>query len=134
MSTDLDFDNLDSIFTFKSKKYNKPSEKNKFGQRVCFLLKSAQFFSTSNPNLSRFYIKELVEVCEKHLIRLNPKVKRKFCKGCYTYFVQGLNSHTTEPPDPVNNSDTNTSKTAKGNLAFLTCLMCTRTRAYPYKT
>ncbi|EAN34154.2 RNAse P Rpr2/Rpp21/SNM1 subunit domain protein [Theileria parva strain Muguga] len=134
MSSELDFNNLDSIFTFKSKKYNKPAEKNKFGQRICFLLKSAQLFSTTNPNLSRFYIKELVEICEKHLIRLNPKVKRKFCKGCYTYFVQGLNLHTKNPADSVINVDTNTSKSVKSNLSFSTCLICTRTRAHPPQT
>ncbi|UVC49535.1 ribonuclease P [Theileria orientalis] len=133
MTPELDYENIDSICHFKSKRYNKQSEKNKHGQRIAFLLKSAEFFALSNPSLSRSYIKELIEICEKHLIRLKPSAKRKICKGCYSYLVDGLNSvyrSDTKPSDSNIKLSTSESKPTKANLATVTCLICTRTRRY----
>lgn len=64
-------------------------------QRVDFLLEAAKHMASVCPNVSRGYLRELKEISEKHVIRLDSAIKRAFCKGCNTLLVPGKTAVVT---------------------------------------
>ncbi|GFE54045.1 RNAse P subunit domain containing protein [Babesia ovis] len=61
-------------------------------KRLGYLLDAAELMSDAYPNVSRAYVRELREVAQKHVIRLDPSFKRSFCKGCNTVLLPGINA------------------------------------------
>ncbi|ORM41989.1 Ribonuclease P protein subunit rpr2 [Babesia sp. Xinjiang] len=61
-------------------------------KRLGFLLDAAELMGNLYPNISRGYVKELREIAQKHVIRLDPSFKRAFCKGCNTLLLPGVNA------------------------------------------
>lgn len=44
-----------------------------------------------DKNKANMYVRKARRLAMKHKIRLISSVKRKFCKHCYSYLVQGVN-------------------------------------------
>ncbi|CDR94284.1 RNAse P protein subunit domain containing protein, putative [Babesia bigemina] len=66
--------------------------KNVHVKRVSYLLNAAVNMANDYPNISRAYIRELREIANKHVIRLDPSFKLNFCKGCNTVTLPGINA------------------------------------------
>ncbi|GBE60554.1 RNAse P subunit domain containing protein, putative [Babesia ovata] len=66
--------------------------KNVHVKRVMYLLNAAVVMAKDYPNISRAYIRELREIANKHVIRLDPSFKINFCKGCNTVTLPGINA------------------------------------------
>lgn len=75
-------------------------------ERVKILLEEAQ--KAANLERSRRYVKLARKVAARIRLRLSPTTKRKFCKYCNAYFIQGKNCRV---------------RTRKG-LIVVTCLQC----------
>jgi len=59
-------------------------------ERIDILLKLAEKYVKSDLELSRRYVKLAKKIALRANFRLG-KLKRKFCKNCYTYFIPGYN-------------------------------------------
>ncbi|KAK1443504.1 hypothetical protein BgAZ_203800 [Babesia gibsoni] len=131
--------------------------KNVHLRRLNFLNAAAELMSDSYPNLSRLYIKELKEISEKHVIRLDKEVKRRFCKGCNTFLVpdksavveveyhgvdrrqvaratapQGSSSDTISGEEAVEETvPSNALEESRRKWLSITCCICSRTRRVP---
>jgi len=59
-------------------------------QRMNFLYQAAYQVVAIDPALSRRYIRHMVLVARKLVLRIDARVKSTYCKNCYSLLIEGL--------------------------------------------
>jgi len=85
-------------------------------ERIAILFDEARKTAKEDPDLARRYIRLAKKIGMRYNIRLG-KLRRKFCKHCFTYFLPGINCQQR-----VNNKK-----------ITIKCFNCHKTVKYPYK-
>jgi len=60
--------------------------------RINYLYQIAHAIYPINPILARNYIKEMREIAQKHVTRIDPTIKRTFCKKCNDLYFMSCNT------------------------------------------
>jgi ribonuclease P protein subunit RPR2 len=75
------------------KHYNKnKTQKEIAKKRTDFLFELAKESFKTEDSLSDKYVKLARRIAMKYRIRVDSKLKKRFCKNCYKYLVPGKNS------------------------------------------
>lgn len=85
-------------------------------RRIDALFQEAKKSSTKNPSLAKRYITLARKIAMKVNLTLSKDQKRKFCKGCHSYFVPNKNLRIR----------------LKNKKVIYTCLSCNKITRYPY--
>jgi len=85
-------------------------------ERIDILFKEAGSIAKEEPALAKRYMKLAKKIGMRYNIRLG-KLKRRFCKHCYAYFLPGVNC----------------SQRLKNKKITIKCFTCNKTIRYPYK-
>lgn len=59
-------------------------------EHINYLYQLSHFHVKQNPRLSAYYLKEMIAITKKAVLRLDPRIKRTICKGCYMLLIPGL--------------------------------------------
>lgn len=95
----------------------KPEDQIKIAkERIDILFKEAENVVRERPDLAKRYVKLAKKIGMRYNVRLG-KLKRKFCKYCYSFFLPGL---------------TCSQRLRKGRIT-IKCFSCNKTIRYPYK-
>jgi len=86
-------------------------------ERIDILFKEAEKTAKERPDLAKRYVRLAKKIGMRYNIRLG-KLKRRFCKHCFSYFVPGV---------------TCSQRLRKGKVT-IKCFSCNKTIRYPYKT
>ncbi len=109
-----------------------------------FLFRLALNYSTTNEQLSRFYMLKFIQQIRTHEISLNAEILYQFCSHCYTVFVPGMNCTIEMVPKKKKNKETTNTKIInhvpalnsdlllkKGDKLLYTCSKCSTTHVFP---
>jgi len=80
-----------------------------------------------NPNLSRYYVHELLEAMERSGERLSPEQQQQICRSCCSLLVAGLTA--TIRIEPLPTQQQHATGRDKCNLVVLCCLACGKQQA-----
>lgn len=61
-------------------------------QRMNFLYHAAHQVVATNPALARLYIRNMVLVAKKLVLRIDATMKATYCKGCFSLLIPGLSA------------------------------------------
>ena len=86
-------------------------------ERIESLFKQADETFDSDSALSDRYVSLARKISMKFKVRIPPKLKRRFCKHCYTFLVPGKNCRV---------------RTHEGKVVY-TCSKCKGFMRFPYK-
>lgn len=70
-----------------------------------YLFRLAKTFSTTNEQLSRFYMLKFIQTIKSNEIGFNAELLPQFCSYCYTVFVPGINCTIEMIPKSKKNTD-----------------------------
>ena len=112
------FKKLIEISHIMKRKYLKKSSKNKdiAKERIEILFKQAKEVFKKDKKLANKYVKLARELAMKFKIRIPSRLKRRFCKHCYSYLVPSVNARV---------------RTRDGKVVYY-CLECKRYMRFPY--
>ena len=85
-------------------------------QRITRLFELADSEFKAHPGRSDRYVKLARRIGMRYRLRLPPEFKRKICKHCHTYLVQGATARTR----------------LRGAYAATTCMACGKQMRRPY--
>ena len=85
-------------------------------ERIEILFDEAKKIYSYDPKLSDRYVYLARKIAMKYKVRIPPELKRRFCKHCYSFFMQGKNCRV---------------RTAKGKVVYY-CLNCRKYTRFPY--
>ncbi|MFH0832298.1 MAG: ribonuclease P [Candidatus Aenigmatarchaeota archaeon] len=95
----------------------KPVEQLKIAkERIAILFNEAQKTVKEDPELAKRYTRLAKKIGMRYNIRLG-RLKRRFCKYCYNYFLPGVSCRQ---------------RLNKGKVS-IKCFSCDKTIHYPYK-
>jgi len=100
------------------RKYRKRPEKQQklVKERIDILFKQAKEAFKKDPKLSNRYVKLARELAMKFKVRIPPKLKRQFCRHCYSYLMPSKNVRI---------------RTREGKVVYY-CLDCKKYMRFPY--
>ncbi len=84
-------------------------------ERIRILFSEADNAAKDDPELAKRYMKLAKRIGMRYNVRLG-KLKRKFCKRCYSYFTAK-----------------NSQRRLKRGILIITCKECGHVQRYPYK-
>jgi len=85
-------------------------------ERINILFDEARKTAKEDPELACRYVKLAKRIGMRYNIRLG-RLRRKFCRHCYSYFLPGVNC----------------SQRLKNKKITIKCFSCNKTIHYPYK-
>eukprot|EP00039_Didymoeca_costata_P000134 m.44240 g.44240 ORF g.44240 m.44240 type:complete len:148 (-) comp10073_c0_seq1:1678-2121(-) len=74
-----------------SKKKEKNPVNNEAMQRMNYLAQAA-VMTNGNGALSRYFVDNMKKISKKLVLRIDPKLKRQFCKSCNAWLDPGSNA------------------------------------------
>ena len=86
-------------------------------ERISILFEQAQLQCKEYPELSRRYMILATRMAERYKVHLTKDQKRKCCKKCHAYLVQGSNSRVR----------------LQHGILVIRCLECNQLRRMKYK-
>ncbi len=88
-------------------------------ERIETLFNQAEKTAVESPANSRRYIELMRKIAMRYTVRLSKSIKRRICKACNTFFIQGENCSV---------------RTSKKQQAIITtCKNCGNISRYPYR-
>lgn len=60
-------------------------------ERIGLLLRMAEECCRTDPALSNRYVEIARRISMRHRVRINWYLRRRFCRHCHHFFVQGVN-------------------------------------------
>jgi ribonuclease P protein subunit RPR2 len=98
---------------------SKPAwQKKTVKERIQILFNQAEWTFQDNPERSKRYVEMALKLSMRYNVRLDPVLKRKFCRSCHTLLR-------------TSNSRTRTSPTQ--NAVTVTCKECGHVNRFPYR-
>ena len=86
-------------------------------ERIQILFKEARIMFPKQPKYAHRYAQLARKIALKYKVKLPPDLKKKICKKCYHFLVQGKNVRV---------------RTQEGHLVY-TCLDCKNIMRFSYK-
>ena len=99
------------------KRGKKPEEQIKIAkERIAILFSEAEKTVKEDPELAKRYMKLAKRIGMRYNVRLG-RLRRKFCRHCYSFFLPGVNCQQ---------------RIKKGRIN-IKCFTCNKTIRYPFK-
>ena len=96
----------------------KPGEQVRIAkERIEGLFSQAESMFSEDPKLSNRYVHLARKISMRFKVKIPPKLKRKFCKHCYSFLMPGKNCRV---------------RTHEGKVVYY-CQNCRKFMRFPYK-
>ena len=105
------------IFMHMMRRKKQDAQKTIALERISTLFKEAESQFKEYPELSRRYMVLATRMAERYKVHLTKDQKRKCCKKCHAYLVQGVNSRIR----------------LQHGILVIRCLECNQLRRLKYK-
>ncbi|MBD3249741.1 ribonuclease P [Candidatus Woesearchaeota archaeon] len=101
----------------KSRYKKKSSEQKKIAkERIEKLFRQAEEVFDEDKKLANRYVELARDIAKKYRVRIPSRLKRKFCKHCYSYLIPSVNVRV---------------RTREGKVVYY-CLECKKYMRFPY--